>query len=74
MSNRLKEESIKYLSKAVDLGQGSTIINLFVEYNPIFKNFRDDPDFKTIIKQDKENLEKVQAQINEMRERGELNL
>jgi TolB-like protein/class 3 adenylate cyclase/Tfp pilus assembly protein PilF len=66
-----KEKSLRYLSEAVELGQGSTIFRL-IEYYPFFENLKDDPEFKTIIEHNNDKLEKVQAQINQMRERGEI--
>jgi TolB-like protein len=68
-----KEESLKYLSELVKMGQGTTWFDL-VECNPLFKNLWDDPDFKAIIKKNKEKLEKIQAKINEMREQGEISI
>jgi class 3 adenylate cyclase/TolB-like protein/tetratricopeptide (TPR) repeat protein len=68
-----KEESLKYLSALLEMGQGSTWFDL-AERNPIFEDLWDDPDFKAILKGNREKLEKVQAQINEMRERGEIEI
>jgi tetratricopeptide (TPR) repeat protein len=66
-----KEESLKYLSALLEMGQGTTWFHL-AERNPIFKDLWDDPEFKAIVKRNNEKLEKVQAQINEMREKGEI--
>jgi hypothetical protein len=68
-----KEKSLKYLSEAVELGQGSTAFNFF-KINPMVKNLWDEPEFKTIMEMNQEKLETVRSQINEMRERGEISL
>jgi TolB-like protein/Tfp pilus assembly protein PilF len=66
-----KEESLKYMSEVFEIYKWYSWAD-FITYHPIFKNLRDDPGFKAIIKRNREKLEKLQAQINEMREKGEI--
>jgi hypothetical protein len=42
--------------------------------DPFFENFRDDPEFKAIVKQAQEEKAIQRAQIQEMEARGELTL
>jgi tetratricopeptide (TPR) repeat protein len=66
-----KEESLRYLSEASSFNQWFTWFE-FLTICPIYENLWDDPEFKTIIRQNKEKMERIQTQIRQMRERGEI--
>lgn len=68
-----KEESLKYLSEAADLGQGSSWFD-FLDYNPMLENLWDDPEFKIIVRGGQEKIETVRTKVMKMRKRGELSL
>jgi len=67
-----KEESLIYLSKAVDLGLDWRLY--YTPFDPSFKNLWNDPEFKAIIKRDQDKKAAVRAEIKKMEERGEINL
>ena len=46
----------------------------FILIDPLFENLRDDPQFKAIVQQAQEKKAALRTQVNEMIERGELDL
>jgi len=66
-----KEEAIQYLTKAAQLDITS-IEDLDIQ--PEYEKLYDNPDFKTLVKQAKDEKAALRAQIEEIEERGELNL
>ncbi len=66
-------EALKYLAEYAK--QGFTRgWHDFILIDPFFKSLRDDPEFKSIIKQAQEEKAALRAQVREMEERGELTL
>ncbi|MFC2126555.1 tetratricopeptide repeat protein, partial [Bacteroidota bacterium] len=68
-----KEKALEYLSKAAELGLPYGWHDL-VEIHPIFKNLRDDPEFKAIVKRAQDEKAAQRAIVQEMIERGEIDL
>ena len=68
-----KEEALKYLSKAADIGLMLGWHD-FIEVQPIFENLRDDQDFKVIVKRAQDEKAAIRAQIQEMIDKGEIDL
>ncbi len=68
-----KEKALKQLSKAVDLGIIFGFYKLPVIV-PFYENFRDDPEFKAIIKRIEDQKASQRALVKEMELRGEINL
>ncbi|MCK5279589.1 MAG: tetratricopeptide repeat protein, partial [Cyclobacteriaceae bacterium] len=67
-----REESLQYLSDAAKLGftGGWRGWHDLIETYPFFENFRDDPEFKAIVKRAQDEKAALRAQVREMEERG----
>jgi len=46
----------------------------FILIDPFFESLREDPEFKSIVKQAKEEKAALRAQVRDMEQRGELDL
>lgn len=68
-----KEVSLKYLSKAADIGLMRGWHD-FIEAHPIFENLWDDPQFKALVKRARDEKEAIRAQVQEMIDKGEIDL
>jgi adenylate cyclase len=68
-----KEKSMQYLSSAVELGIKYGWHD-FLPICPIYKEYWDDPDFKVLVKRSQEERAVKRKQVDEMIERGEINL
>jgi tetratricopeptide (TPR) repeat protein len=68
-----KGESMKNLSKSIDLGSKWGWHN-FLPICPIYKNYWDDPEFKAIVKRSQDERAAQRAIVREMIERGEIDL
>jgi TolB-like protein/class 3 adenylate cyclase/Tfp pilus assembly protein PilF len=68
-----KSASLKYLEFAFDQGPGRRYCDQ-IEIDPIFENLWDDPKFKAIVKQAQDKQAVIRAQMQEMIERGEIDL
>jgi tetratricopeptide (TPR) repeat protein len=76
MTNALlddKEASMRYLSDAVEIGLKRGWHD-FIAIFPIYENYWDDPEFKALVKQAQEERAAKRKQVEEMIERGEINL
>lgn len=68
-----KEKALDHLSESVNIGLLGGWHDL-LEIHPCFKNLRDDPEFKAIVKRAQVDKAAIRAQVQEMEEQGELNL
>ena len=62
-----KEESLKYLSQAVEKGKGCSYWRIDFETDPRFENLWDDPEFKAIMKRLKDKKQALQEEVRKMR-------
>jgi TolB-like protein/TPR repeat protein len=68
-----KEEALQYLSKAVEIGLKNGSHDLLV-IDPTFENLWDDPRFKAIVKRAQDEKAAIRAQVQEMVDKGEIDL
>jgi tetratricopeptide (TPR) repeat protein len=68
-----KSTSLKYLEDAFVRSNGG-LYDDQIEIDPIFENLWDDPEFKAIVKQAQDKKAAIRAQMQEMIERGEIDL
>jgi TolB-like protein/Tfp pilus assembly protein PilF len=68
-----KEEALQYLSKAVEIGLKNGSHDLLL-IDPSFENLRDDPEFKAIVKRAQDEKAAIRAQVQEMVDKGEIDL
>jgi TolB-like protein/Tfp pilus assembly protein PilF len=68
-----KEESLKYLSEAVNLGLWIGWHD-YLEVNPLFENLWNDPEFKALVKRAQDEKAAIRAQVQEMIDNGEIDL
>ena len=68
-----KDESLKYLSDAIDLGLKWGYHN-FLPICPFYKNYWNDPEFKALVRQAQEERAAKRKQVEEMIVRGEIDL
>jgi len=68
-----KEESLRYLSDATDLGL-KVGWHDFLPICPIYKNYWDDPEFKSIVKRSQDERADRRAEVEKMIEKGEIDL
>ena len=71
------EKAVQYLRDYMNkvLYPANDIIPInFIQYDIVFKNLWNDPDFKAIIKQDQEEKAVGRAKVQEMEERGDIDL
>jgi tetratricopeptide (TPR) repeat protein len=68
-----REESMRYLSDVVETGLRRGWHDFITVY-PIYKNYWDDPEFKALVKQAQEERAAKRKQVEEMIERGEIDL
>ena len=68
-----KEKALEYLTKAVDLGLlwGQ---HDFLTICPIYEDLWDDPEFKALVKRAQDEKAAIRAQVQEMIDRGEIDL
>lgn len=69
-----KEESLKYLSQAVEKGKGCSYWYIDFETDPRFENLWDEFEFKSTMKRLKDKKQALQEEVKKMRERGEIRL
>jgi TolB-like protein/AraC-like DNA-binding protein/Tfp pilus assembly protein PilF len=68
-----KEASMRYLSDVVEIGLRRGWHDLITVF-PIYKNYWDDPEFEALVKQAQEERAAKRKQVDEMIERGEIDL
>jgi len=68
-----KDEALKFLSEAAKFGFEWGWQD-FIEIDPTFENLRDDPEFKAIVKQVRDEKAAIRAQVQEIMERDEIDL
>ena len=68
-----REKALEYLAKAVDL-RLMWGWHDFLEINPIFEKLWDDPEFKALVKRAQDEKAAIRAQVQEMIDKGEIDL
>jgi TolB-like protein/class 3 adenylate cyclase/Tfp pilus assembly protein PilF len=68
-----KEESLKYLSEFFNIYKWYSFVD-FTLIHPFYENLRDDPEFKAIVKRAQDEKAAIRAQVQEMVDRGEIDL
>jgi len=67
------KETMEYLSKAVELGLNFELCD-FLEINPVFENLWGDTEFKALVKRAQDEKVAQKAIVQEMIERGEIDM
>jgi TolB-like protein len=68
-----KEKSLENLSKAIDIGLYWGSFNV-LDRMPFYDSYKNDPEFKAIVKKAKDKAAKSRSEIDEMRKQGEIDL
>ena len=68
-----REASMSYLSDAVEIGLRRGWHDL-ITVSPIYKNYWDDPEFEALVKKAQDEKAAIRAQVQEMVDRGEIDL
>jgi TolB-like protein/Tfp pilus assembly protein PilF len=68
-----KSNSLKYLEEAFDGSAGGRYDDQ-IEINPLYESLQDDPEFLDIVKKAQNEKAAIRAKVQEMQERGEIDL